>query len=256
MAPCVVAALVPPSPPTGRGGGDITIFLRLRTWEIGVVFFVLSLSLASPVCALSLIGPLKRNLSSVEAFLLFLKGDLGKYYRCGVQIYFPTRLFPHFPWRSDLYTPSLVSLLQPQWRVRLLPLSSLATWLNSTSPRKAWDSPIIRVEKCVCDFVKHKHLLNVVPGPPSFFLHFSHLPFLLAPRGEKRGGGGGKIMEGEKRRKSPESIKLEGKREKGPEEKGPLTSFASFLPGDTSRLERKVGKKDTFYCYLENEPKK
>ena len=90
------------------------IFLRLRTWEIGVVFFVLSLSLASPVCALSLIGPLKRNLSSVEAFLLFLKGDLGKYYRCGVQIYFPTRLFPHFPWRSDLYTPSLVSLLQPQ----------------------------------------------------------------------------------------------------------------------------------------------
>ncbi len=126
MAPCVVAALVPPSPPTGGGGGDITIFLRLRTWEIGVVFFVLSLSLASPVCALSLIGPLKRNLSSVEAFLLFLKGDLGKYYRCGVQIYFPTRLFPHFPWRSDLYTPSLVSLLQPQWRVRLLPLSSLA----------------------------------------------------------------------------------------------------------------------------------
>ncbi len=63
-------------------------------------------------------------------------------------------------------------------------------------------------------------------------------------------------MEGEKRRKSPESIKLEGKREKGPEEKGPLTSFASFLPGDTSRLERKVGKKDTFFCYLENETKK
>ncbi len=36
-------------------------------------------------------------------------------------------------------------------------------------------------------------------------------------------------MEGEKRRKSPESIKLEGKRKKGPEEKGPLTSFASYL---------------------------